>query len=407
MECRPVLPVLLALFGMLCSAAAAQEEFRVGQITGKELVAILKTDKEARKRRAAAQLLERIGPIYRDGLAAVATAVKEDSDPAVREAAAQSLANMAAKSHDIREKAHDAKEKELRERATEDRDIALAVLRDVLKSEKAAPRVREAAATALGRIGTEKKADAAINDKSLIASFKASAPLLIDALKDSDAGARAAAAESLGRLAEYAEEAVPALIAALSDKTAPRLVRSNAAYALGRIGGEAARPAARPLADALTDAAAPVEVRRSAADALGALKNGAAEGVPALGKALKDPAVVVRRAAVTALGKVGTAAREALSALVEASRDEDKFVRSQAYFVLGGLPDDASEIVPVLVNGMKDQFLDVRLAAIEALGRLGPAAKAAVPALQAATRDAQSAIRDAASEALKKVEPKP
>ncbi len=73
---------------------------------------------------------------------------------------------------------------------------------------------------------------------SALAALKAKAavPDLAVALKDADAGVRAAAAEALWSLGPEARDAVPELTAALADKSPD--VRLNAAGALGEIGAD-------------------------------------------------------------------------------------------------------------------------------------------------------------------------
>ena len=378
------------------SSAGEKEEPSVGRFTATQLIVMLRTDKRAEARRAALGLLEFIGPRYRKCPAAVTVALKEDSEESVREAAAQVLGKLAQRAHEI-------KEKELRDGAVETRDGALAALRAALQNDKS-PRVREAAASALGRVG----ADDPAREASLLSAQRLAVPVLIAALKDTASGTRAAAAESLGRLGQMSEEAVPALVETFKDRKADRFVRGYAAFAIGRIDGGGARAAVPALGAALVDAEAPVEVRRSAAEALRALGTDAAGATEQLGQALKDKSVAVRRTAAAALGQVGPEARAALPALEQAARDQDKFVRAQVLHVLGGLPQDAARVVPLLLDGMKDQLLDVRLAAIEAFARLGPEAKDAIPVLTAAAKnDSQGVVRDAAAEALKKIQPNP
>jgi HEAT repeat protein len=86
--------------------------------------------------------------------------------------------------------------------------------------------LRQAAVSALGQI---RKAGRGVM------------PELIAGLGDEGRGGRAQYAEALGSLADEATEAVPALCAALKDRSPP--VRSAAATALARIGSRAAVPA--------------------------------------------------------------------------------------------------------------------------------------------------------------------
>jgi HEAT repeat protein len=387
---------------------AADDEPKFGPYTASYLMGIVKTEKDANKRRAAVTGLAEIGLKSQKGVLVVIGALKDDADPEVRASAAQAVGRVAQKAEEAREP------KEERPKMVEIRDACLEALRTALQKDKdkdakldaKRARVREACATALGRVGSDlltSKTDQPRED-SLVKGFTAAVPVLSEALKDADPGVRAAAAESLGRLSEYARDALPALVETFKDKKADRFVRGYAAFAIGRIGGSGARDAVPALGDALTDKETPEAVRRSAAAALGALKEDGAGGVAALGAALKDPSVDVRRAAATSLGQVGGEARTALPALKDAAKDQDKFVRAQVLHVLGTMTQDAAEVLRVLTDATQDQVLEVRLAAVEALGSLGPEAKAALPVLRGFKNDAQPTIREAAVEAIKKVE---
>src|SRR5262245_53462906 len=139
---------------------------------------------------------------------------------------------------------------------------------------------------------------------------KDAVPDLIAALKDSDEGVRAKAAEALWALGPEAREAVPALTLLLQDASAG--VRLNAAGALGDIGP----------------------------DALPAL--------PALRKALWDRDPYVRAQAATAVGRFGTAALAAVPDLVGALRDGAKAVRVAALYALAEIGPDAKAALPAL-----------------------------------------------------------
>ena len=138
---------------------------------------------------------------------------------------------------------------------------------------------------------------------------------------------RSEAAAGLGNLAPlFAEEAVPALIKALSD--ADPAVREQAATALGSY-GPAAAPAVPDLIEKLND---PNEwVRRKAAGALGRIGPAAAPAAPALVEALlNDPERTIRQAAAEALGEIGPAASQAVPALKQALSDPEGWVGHEA-----------------------------------------------------------------------------
>ena len=103
-----------------------------------------------------------------------------------------------------------------------------------LKAKDAKTRI--SAAEELGHIGQIKKS-----------LTEPAVPGLIDAMKDTDAGVRKAAADALGKVDPDVTVAVPPLVDALKDKAAP--VKQAAAGALGQIGPDAkdALPALREL----------------------------------------------------------------------------------------------------------------------------------------------------------------
>ncbi len=105
-----------------------------------------------------------------------------------------------------------------------DKKDDVARLMKELKAKDAKTRI--GAAEELGHIGQIKKS-----------LTEPAVPGLIDALHDSDAGVRKAAANALGKVDPDVQLAVPALTDALKDKAS--LVRQAAAGALGLIGPDA------------------------------------------------------------------------------------------------------------------------------------------------------------------------
>ena len=217
------------------------------------------------------------------------------------------------------------------------------------------------------------------------------ASALIGALRDEDAGVRAAAAESLGNRHEMA--AVPALVAALRDEEAA--VRANAVDALSELGDGRALDG---LLGALGDASA--DVRARAAAALGELhdahgsKADAQRMAGALARLLDDGSVEVRKNAVHALSQLESA--RPVEAMLTATKDADAEVRQQAVHALGDF--EAREAAPQLVALLADPDAEVRHAAAHAVGELQHAA--AAPQLARLLTDRDPDVRQAAAQAL-------
>jgi HEAT repeat protein len=178
-------------------------------------------------------------------------------------------------------------------------------------------------------------------------------PALVDALRDGDAHARAAAAEDLRQLGETARAAAPALRAALRDSD--------------------------------------VRVRIFAAAALGTIDPSDRHGVPVLTATLGSWDPDVRGEALAALAALGPGAADALPKLLAAVADRDKHVRSAAAFALGHVGPGArehgaprSDVVPALAGVLRRAAdPDVRMWTLRALLRFGPDAWAAAAELRA------------------------
>jgi HEAT repeat protein/lysophospholipase L1-like esterase len=243
------------------------------------------------------------------------------------------------------------------------------------------PRVRASAAWALGRAGGRAARHA---------------PALLPALGDTDAHTRAGAAWALGRMGPAARPAGPYLLASLRDQDPE--ARRRAADALSAVGlGAALVPA---LVAIVEDERAPG--RAEAARVVGALGTGARHAGPALARALDAAEPEVRREALAALRTLGPAA-ESVPALLRALHDPA--LRWRVPDVLGELGPAAREAVPALTEALADANAAVRWRAAKALGRIGPAARKAAPLLATLTRDPQGNVRAAAVTALVRVEP--
>ena len=200
-------------------------------------------------------------------------------------------------------------------------------------------------------------------------------PALIKRLWDDMPSVRSAAAEALGRIGPDAKQAVPALIAALSDDEQEDALHSAAAEALGLIG-----PAAKAA-------------------------------VPILKKRLEHPDPYVRVCAALALWKIDK--DKSGAAVVTAGLNDRNFrtrvVAAEAAWHL----DKNARAVPLLLEVLREApFADpsdsgnMKYMAARALGRIGPPAKEAAPVLRELLQDEDPFVRMTAAAALKAIEKK-
>ncbi|HZP83413.1 MAG TPA: HEAT repeat domain-containing protein [Chthonomonadaceae bacterium] len=203
---------------------------------------------------------------------------------------------------------------------------------------------------------------------------------------------RRQAANRLGLLGPMAEAAIPALAAALRDADEP--LRLNAGYALGAIGA-AAIPALREEVRIGTE-----ESRRHAACGLSLIGKAA---VPALLSLAEEEDWRVRSAAVDALSEIGPATPEVVPALDRALGDPADWVRRHAADALGTIGKNAGAAVPALARTLMDAQPYVRINAATALAKIGPEAEEAVPALIAALDDPDRYTRAFAAIALRRI----
>jgi HEAT repeat protein len=256
--------------------------------------------------------------------------------------------------------------------------------------------------------------------------------LAIANLSDADESTRVMGAEALREVGDG--DSVEALILAFNDPS--RLVRSNAATALGgisaRLGGDAITGAVDALIAALNDEqlspaainaliqiGAPATnalvislesdsaaTRAAAAAILGQLQPDKAHAyqVQRSMNDLKDPEVTVRAQAAVRLSELGDPA--AAPVLVKALADQDNRVQQNAAIALGRVGEPAIDaVLPALRDGNPSvrwhAILAVKeiAAKLEANARLQPA----IDPLAAALKDSDDSIRIAAAEALKRI----
>jgi HEAT repeat protein len=334
-------------------------------------------DPEAIVRVSCAQALWLLVGKQAEGTVDVLIATLKDFDPVVRARAAYALFRMRG----------DAKD------AAGQLEIALT---------DSDPQVRRNAAFALWAIGP---------------AARAQVPKLVEALRDSDAKVRLGAAMGLWAIARQ-KDGIPVLCDLL--KASETVVRISAVTYLHDICREArasnlsfkerdAKSGNAALADAVPALIAALsdqsdDVHELAARTLSIIGKDAAAAVRPLTEALKSGDPKFRAEAAYAIGNIGgDAARPAVKGLQEALTDRDNTVRVFAAQALFLIERRGEELVPVLVGVMKDRDPGVRSRAANALGNMGDQARAAVPALNDALKDANPSLKLTAATALGKI----
>jgi HEAT repeat protein len=146
-----------------------------------------------------------------------------------------------------------------------------------------------------------------------------------------------------------------------------------------------------------------------------ALRNGGPLAVQALIEALGTQQSAIREKAARTLGCLGEMAAEAVPALTTALHDKDLDVRLAAAKGLWNISKNAEVVAPVLVDLLEEKRAAASDASesrrryfqtvIEALWRIGPLAKAAIPILNDLTKDPNRHISESALNALKRIAP--
>jgi HEAT repeat protein len=241
---------------------------------------------------------------------------------------------------------------------------------------------------------------------------------LTHALKDADPTVREAAAVAVGRVGSVAESAVPALIAALHD--AEPAVAFQAAEALGRIGKASVHPVTQKLNDS--------NLQLLAATVLASIGPDGAEAVPALTKLIHSKDPHTSREALLALGSIGPQAKQSSAEVIAVLNDSKSADRAAAAFALGKMksPDAVAPLkavlektedptlqlstatalleidpheqnlhlaLPKLSMALNARHHDLRIEAAAAIGRIGPPARPTLHALRRALKDDHPDVR--------------
>ncbi|MGH7193268.1 MAG: HEAT repeat domain-containing protein, partial [Candidatus Saccharimonadales bacterium] len=323
--------------------------------------------------------LGEIGPAARSAAPAIVKALESDKTDGVRYAAAYAIGQVGAsdqRSLAALGKALDSKDAFLQVVAAwalarvakddaEVQDKATRLIVESLKSDKVD--VRRAAARALAETNPPPET---------------TAPLLIQAIHDSDPSV---IANAIDAMASLGPKIVPRVA---SNGLKSKDLRLYAVRILAKIGPDA-KEAAPALAEALKGSDG--DFRREAQFVLGTFGADAAPAVPELIRSLDSNDEQVRNSAIYALGKIGPAAKAALPALRGLRDSDDAFVRFAATWALVKIdpknPQLIAAAVTELQKGLSDERPLVRLESAAALGELGAAAKAAVPELKKVATD--------------------
>jgi HEAT repeat protein len=271
-------------------------------------------------------------------------------------------------------------------------------------------RVRVLAARTMGRIGPEAKSAAAPltellgSPESVVRSSATTAlkqigsssiPPLVKSLAGSTPRIRRAAALALGTFGAEARSATVELVKALTDESFA--VRRAAAQALAAI--EPQEPSALTvLAERLTlDDDADVAHHMALA-----LAKGGKPAVAVVLPLLRHTRAATRYHAVLVLREMKSAPVDAVKSVQVLLKDDDADVRAVALEAVGTLGETA---IPILVGSLKDTSADIRRGAALGLARVGAPASEAVPALSAALADSEPTVRQAAAQALGEIGP--
>ncbi len=371
----------LMLLTVICSIAAAQPEPEP-MYQGKKAAAWVDTllsDPSARQRALAATALGKIwGEFkYEPGLEALGRAVRLDTSAAVR---VQALTVIAGLEADIVKRPLGADKRSL----TDDLVVAASTEKD--------ERVRKTLASTIALFPE---------------ASKRSVESMTGYLKDADPTTRIAAATSLGRTGSNAKSALAALLPLLRDADAG--VRRAAVFAIARVAPDDVA-AGTALAELLITEKE-LAVRQELLHSLGLCTERSGIMVQAVSRILSDPDQELRRLAVLTLGRFGPAASTVADEILKiAKTDKSKQLRVEAIRTFSaavgpeGLKKRLSDLFAIMDE---DPDFEVRLTVVGEIGALGNSLKGDTETLAALKRrlnDPSARVRTAAADAIKRIE---
>jgi HEAT repeat protein len=244
-------------------------------------------------------------------------------------------------------------------------------------------KIRAAAATSLGRIG------------SLAASASS---VLCRCLLEEDDTLRNHAVFAIGRLGRDAVADLQRCLA--SDEES---VKKAALEALGRLGSDARE--AVPEIRGLADGKDPI-MQVACAGCLAQIDPHDPQGLPLLLEATRSPEADIRALAVQRIGELTSEAATAAPELMHCLQDDSAAVRAAAALALARVKPDTVEAVALLTGLLEESIPDVVMNAGIALGTIGPPAADALETLQRLQSHNDPRVSQIAGAAIERISPK-
>lgn len=372
---------------------AAEQLKEMGPWAAPAVPALIKAlkDEDSSSRGNAAEALGEVGPKAATAISALTEVLQTDGDSYVRAHVAETLGKIG-----------DPKAIPILIATMDSQDDHVRLM--AIHALEAFGRNAKAAVPALVRAveSGEENGWAAAGALGAIDADGVSAPVLIEALGNSSSQTRRFAAMGLSRMGRKAGGAAKALQDGLRD-TDPG-ARIAAATAYWSVSGEADEPV-RVLRSVI-QAKVAWYVQMWAANSLAEIGPAGKAAVPELIACLKSDAQFVVTASVEALGKIGPDAASAVPALTAKLEGSDDHTRMCIVRALWRI-NHSEESLPLLQEALKNSSDAMALIeAAAAIGEMGPQAKGSAPLLVPLLKDSDSFVRDAAAKALEQIERK-